>query len=262
MAIKEDLKCIYEELTHRLNHPYVHQYLSAPVIDGDKLLVYYLLFRENGKYQDIGEYVSSVMFAEVGLDTHEKMTIENLDEKKEVRSRQLIVLAGDFYSSLYYFSLSGQGDIQMVRWIAEAIQEFNIHKCHLFYPSNALDWEQKCAVLQQIESALVAKIAEKLGLSEWAPAISDYFLFKRLTIERNCFLHKNRDSSLLFHIIKNQPINRSLLLKALDEKIKAIRKRFLGYSAKKQMLSASFVKLLQYFTNKMNDFCQCMVEEG
>ncbi|WKB37126.1 heptaprenyl diphosphate synthase component 1 [Terrilactibacillus sp. S3-3] len=140
-----------------------------------------------------------------GLDTHEKMTIENLDEKKEIRSRQLVVLAGDFYSSLYYFSLSRQGDIQMVKWIAEAIQEFNVHKCHLFYPSDSLNWEQKYAALERIESALVTKIAAKLGFLEWVPALSDYFLFKRLTIERNCFLHKSGTFPYFFTFSKIKP---------------------------------------------------------
>lgn len=71
-------------------------------------------------------YALAASLVQMGLDTHEMVSVTNTaKEKKAVRSRQLKVLAGDYFSSGFYQLLSQAGQIQMVGQLSAAICEVN-----------------------------------------------------------------------------------------------------------------------------------------
>lgn len=71
-------------------------------------------------------YALAASLVQMGLDTHEMVSVSNdVKEKKAVRSRQLKVLAGDYFSSRFYHLLSQAGQIDMVRQLSAAICEVN-----------------------------------------------------------------------------------------------------------------------------------------
>lgn len=71
-------------------------------------------------------YVVVTSLVQVALDTHEMVSVSNeAKEKKTVRSRQLKVLAGDYFSSRFYYLLSHAGQVDMVRQLSAAICEVN-----------------------------------------------------------------------------------------------------------------------------------------
>lgn len=70
---------------------------------------------------------------QVGLDTHDLVPPTNADKgKSAARSRQLKVLAGDYFSSRYYHLLSQAGKIDVVAQLAGAICEVNRLKMNLY----------------------------------------------------------------------------------------------------------------------------------
>jgi heptaprenyl diphosphate synthase len=78
-------------------------------------------------------YALVVSLAQMGLDTHELVSETNEQkEKKEVRARQLRVLAGDYFSSRFYQLLAQAGQVELTRQVAAAICEVNRLKMNLY----------------------------------------------------------------------------------------------------------------------------------
>ncbi|GGL47067.1 heptaprenyl diphosphate synthase component 1 [Sporolactobacillus putidus] len=261
MTVREEIESIYANLRRDLSHPYVSKYLPIPEIDKDKLLVYYYLFQKrSGKRTEV--YVESLMVAEIGLSTHESMTTERLNGKKEIKKRQLTALSGDFYSALYYYYLSRKKDIEMVKWVAEAIQTFNVNKCLLFYPKHTLSWTQAVAALETIESALVAKIADRLGLKHWVPFLNAFFLGKKLVSEYELQAQNDSRSFLCNYLIESLTHDSVSFRERLEAEIKKTKARFFDSIRQAEENSGTLFELLPYLTEKMNAFCRLTVEEG
>ncbi|MDD9148655.1 heptaprenyl diphosphate synthase component 1 [Sporolactobacillus sp. CQH2019] len=262
MTVREEIENIYAKIRHDLSHPYVNKYLPFPEIDKDKLLVYYYLFQKRSEDGGTGVYVESLMAAEIGLSAHESMTTERLNGKNEIKIRQLTALSGDFYSALYYYYLSRKPDIEVVKWIAEAIQTFNVNKCLLFYPNHTLNWTQAVTALESIESALVAKIAAKLGFEDWVPSLNAFFLTKKLVYEYELQTNGGSHSFLCNYLIDSLPHASVPFRERLEEEIKHAKERFFDSIKKVEKNSGVLSRLLPYLTEKMNAFCRFTVEEG
>ncbi|MFT8316861.1 MAG: heptaprenyl diphosphate synthase component 1 [Sporolactobacillus sp.] len=183
MSVTEETEKIYNRLKKRINHPYVETVLQEPFVDRDKLTVYYLLFQMQRDRSQAAELAMDLMAAEIGLFTHEKMTNEVRENKEQIKHRQLVVLSGDYYSSLYYYSLAQHQELKMVRWVSEAIQRYNVSKCALFYSADPPEWPLALGHLLDLESALISYIATQLGLDNWASLLKELFFARRLHLE-------------------------------------------------------------------------------
>lgn len=78
-------------------------------------------------------YALATSLVQLALDTHELVSVSNdVKEKKAARSRQLKVLAGDYFSSRFYNLLSQAGQIEMIQQLSNAICEVNRLKMNLY----------------------------------------------------------------------------------------------------------------------------------
>ncbi|MEK8127405.1 heptaprenyl diphosphate synthase component 1 [Paenibacillus filicis] len=78
-------------------------------------------------------YTLVTSLVQLGLDTHDTVSITNDDkEMSAARSRQLKVLAGDYFSSRFYYLLAHAGQIELIRSISGAICEANRLKMNLY----------------------------------------------------------------------------------------------------------------------------------
>lgn len=98
-----------------------------------RLLYTFLNHREQhpGRLTEAGSLAAFLV--QLGLDTHDTIDIEDRQkEEKEMRSRQLKVLAGDYFSSLFYQLLAHSGQIRLVNSMSAAICEVNRLKVRLY----------------------------------------------------------------------------------------------------------------------------------
>lgn len=87
--------------------------------------------RERANVSELYSFVTSL--AQMGLDTHDMVTeMQEAEDAKTIRSRQLKVLAGDFFSSNFYHLLSQAGEVQVIRQLSTAISEINHMKMDLY----------------------------------------------------------------------------------------------------------------------------------
>ncbi|MNO24858.1 Heptaprenyl diphosphate synthase component 1 [compost metagenome] len=105
-----------------------------PFSDGRSHLLY--IFLSHGspagfKGEELFTLVTGLV--QMGLDTHESIDhVQDEPGGDPMRSRQLKVLAGDYFSSWFYHLLAKREQIEMVRILSTAIAEVNVMKASLY----------------------------------------------------------------------------------------------------------------------------------
>ncbi|WP_308639137.1 heptaprenyl diphosphate synthase component 1 [Paenibacillus silvisoli] len=78
-------------------------------------------------------YALVASLVQLGMDTHDLIDADSMRvQEREMRSRQLKVLAGDYYSSRFYQLLSQAGQVDMIRRISNGVCEVNRLKVNLY----------------------------------------------------------------------------------------------------------------------------------
>ncbi|MFD0694837.1 heptaprenyl diphosphate synthase component 1 [Paenibacillus sp. GCM10027628] len=97
-------------------------------------------------------YTLATSLVQLALDTHEMVNASNeVKEKKAARSRQLKVLAGDYFSSRFYHLLSQAGQIDMIKQLSGAICEVNRLKMNLYTKVKQLKMTAEDYIHQTVE---------------------------------------------------------------------------------------------------------------
>lgn len=197
-----------EKIERKTMHSYLEKHIPASKIDEDKLLLFYLMMEQlQWSEEKLDSYLVTIMLVHIALDTHETVTIENANGQI-MKKRQLTVLAGDYFSGLYYYILAGMDDIPMITALAAGIKEVNEHKIKL-YQKEIDQIDLLLNTLKTIESSIFCKIADFFGKSYWNEIASNILLFKRLIHERENFTQNG--NSIVFDILKNLVLQKNKL---------------------------------------------------
>nr|WP_028400483.1 heptaprenyl diphosphate synthase component 1 [Ectobacillus panaciterrae] len=180
----EDFNAVRNQLHARLQHPFLMRYIDTPVVDEEKLLLLYSILKSaNLHIEHIQHYALTIMLVQIALDTHEKVS-DKLDAEagESHKRRQLTVLAGDYYSGLYYYLLAENHDISLIRALAQGIKEINEQKIRLYQQSD----RSVAAVVRSveiIESSLLQKTCEFFNVPDWNAFSSVVLARKRIAGE-------------------------------------------------------------------------------
>jgi len=177
---------IKEKIEKHVFHPYLRQFIIPPVIDEDKLLILISIVDQlQISPHEKDTFVIAIMLMNVALDTHDKVSNTLMDEKS-MKVRQLTVLAGDYYSGLYYKHLAEIGDIQLIKMLSEGVKNVNEHKVSIYHkdPDN-LDTIMNG--IKTIEFSLIEKMTSYFGVTHWNDSTSNLLFIKRLLKEASQF---------------------------------------------------------------------------
>lgn len=105
-----------------------------PFSDGRGHLLYIFLNHSSSAKENAVEiYTLVTALVQLGLDTHESIDRTNdVQGGDPMRSRQLKVLAGDYFSSWFYHLLAKNDQIEMIGTLSKAIADFNVLKANLY----------------------------------------------------------------------------------------------------------------------------------
>ncbi|MDQ0213698.1 heptaprenyl diphosphate synthase [Oikeobacillus pervagus] len=187
-----------EKIQLKLNEPYLMQHIDSPMINEDRLL-YLLLPFSKGQIQSpkVEMNVTTAMLIQVALDTHEKVINSNESTQKQ----QLTVLAGDYFSGLYYQLLANGKDIQLIRYLAKAIKEVNEHKIAVYqYESHSI--EEIIESIRKVEASIIQKFYQYFHFETYSLLVTELLYLKRLFNERTLLLEKQ--PSQMFNAIHQQ----------------------------------------------------------
>lgn len=197
----QDIDKIKHLIRTKSNHTYLEKFIPEPIIDIDKILILYHIYNhisipESQKRQ----YITTIMLIQIALDTHELVPTQPETQKDETE-KQLSVLAGDYYSGLYYLLLSELEEIEMIQILATSIKQINEYKMKLYY-REVTSLEDLKFTIKKIESLLFSNVASYLNEPIIVPIIEEWLLINKMIIEKELILQESE--SPLFDFIMHR----------------------------------------------------------
>lgn len=236
---------VRDQLSQKLFHPYLLDNIKAPIIDEDKLLLLVSLLDGQGLSMDeIEKYSVTAMLLQIALDTHENVQNSSPGEGSGgMKKRQLTVLAGTYYSGLYYQQLAEANEIEMIKNLAAGVKEVNEHKISV-YRNDAEAIDKLMNSVKLIESSLLGRVAEYFHAHEWKELASNLLFIKRMIEEQKRFAHSG--SSVVFEGLKKLAFpknNLELAMLSFEQQkyLLSICERYIDYSI--SMIEAALKKL-------------------
>ncbi|WP_096188623.1 heptaprenyl diphosphate synthase component 1 [Evansella halocellulosilytica] len=185
----EELNQIIENFHTCVEHPFLEKFIGKPAVDEDQAFLLYEMLKEKD-FDDIyiEKCIITTALVQAALDTHDQISVKHIVNNTLQKERELTVLAGDYYSSLYYLLLAKVNDVSLIRVLAKSIQEVNESKMNIY--KNNDGYVKACLQdLHKIDSSLLQNIANMLQLPDWHMAVTHFFFLKRLIKERQQLLN-------------------------------------------------------------------------
>ncbi|WP_339227970.1 heptaprenyl diphosphate synthase component 1 [Oceanobacillus sp. FSL K6-2867] len=182
-----EIQQIRNLLEDKIHNEYLKRHIQKPIIHEGKLQILAELVFNCDSLTDIQteRYIITTMMVQIALDTHDLVPVGNKENesKEEKLSKQLNVLAGDYYSGLYYYLLSEIEDVELIHTLAIAIKNINECKMKLYY-KEIESFEVFMDVIKQIDSILLVRVAQYLYGNELNQVITEWLLTERLLFEK------------------------------------------------------------------------------
>lgn len=267
--LQSKLEYVRSKIEGKVSHPFLAQKIEAPLIDEDKLLllVSFLDYLDM-PLNKIELYAVPTMLLQIALDTHEKVT----NDMTDLQNRQLTILAGTYYSGLYYKILADYGEIEVIRLLAEGIETINDQKI-IVYQQEMDGIENLMESVKNIESSLYRKLTAHLHANTWGEVVSNLLFIKRLFEEKEQFVESN--SSVLFDALKKLAFpkqesqqkdlsneQKNYLLLICDKYINFAKELLMKAKSKLPLLNEAVDGRIDYFLNQHQPIAKSLVEEG
>ena len=165
---------------------FVQRYVEVPTIPLMRMQILFLFLLDSGvTTKKIKSYLVPTILMQMGLDCHDEVTLVPQSSNRGIRTRQLSVLAGDFYSSKYYFLLAELEDVALIRHLSRAVCEINEMKTRL-YTTKDMDIELSFSLQYKIDNSLYMSFVNQFGKdlsADWKGIIEKVIAVERLTGE-------------------------------------------------------------------------------
>lgn len=196
VALCNEIKTLIE---NEIEHSYLKKYIEKPLIDLDKIATLQFIFYDmEVSDQKKRHLMMTVMLVQIALDTHEQVTDEVVFDTAETQ-QQLSVLAGDYYSGLYYYILAKTGEVTLIRTLASAIKNINEQKMNLYHGNIGL-WEELLQTCRDVDSLLFTTVAQLYGLSPNKIALINRVLYTKW-LDKEMVRIQRQEFSYLQHYI-------------------------------------------------------------
>ena len=257
----EDLKTL---ITQRIEHTYLNKYIERPIIDEEKLTILSIIVNNTTLSEATKkQYIVTTMLVQIALDTHDLVPITHNETESEtgITSRQLTVLAGDYFSGLYYLLLAEIEDINMINILASAIKEINEYKMKLYY-KEVDSFNEYISLIKKIESLLIIHVAKFVNNSIIDEMAGNLIITSKLIQEkRNLATHVSSpilDNWLAYSTSSTYPS----ILNEIELIIQTNTGQMKVFLSQPTLRISVFKKSLQYMLNKLIYNNTSIAEEG
>lgn len=216
-----------------MEQQYLSLHIERPPIEEDKLRLLHVLL---AKQDDIEDSVVSVMLVQIALDTHDLIVQNTSEDPEERKKQQLTVLAGDFYSGLYYKRLADINNIPLTGVLADGISDITEQKMNFFYTT----FEEPTQFAQDFCELDFVLIKHLAYYTNWNDKEDHFFmknwLFYKRLLQESVALKENKPTlfrNLFERNVKDTDFE-SFLQKEINKRKKSIEE---SHSKMKQYVS-------------------------
>ena len=192
-----DRKEIEAKIKKHMSYQFMDQHIHAKELPEEKIWLLTELMNQLGlsaKTQE--EIIIPCVLVEVALDVHDTVSLYEESEEPSLTS-QLSVLAGDYYSGLYYSLLSQSGRVELIDALAKAIKQINELKMEL-YLTDYITIEASLECIKQMNAIIILTVLDYLQLGDYrqthGESIVNWLFYKK--IERDVY-KQNHDKTNL-----------------------------------------------------------------
>ncbi|MCZ8512937.1 heptaprenyl diphosphate synthase component 1 [Paenibacillus filicis] len=227
-----------------MEHDMIQKHTDLPVFPDFRTRLLYAFLNKHSELAGHSElYALVTSLVQLGLDTHDMVSVNNdRKEQRAARSRQLKVLAGDYFSSCFYQLLSHAGQIDLIGKLSGAICEANRLKMNLYLLMKQLKLtadeyiRQTVEVKSQVFLSFAALLEEKFR-GMWPELLQ---LFTRCEvllqeIERAESSQPYRDSWGYWHVLQSATKDERKLLHSEETDTVKLRSLWLKYKVTPQL---------------------------
>ncbi|GEN33701.1 MULTISPECIES: heptaprenyl diphosphate synthase component 1 [Aneurinibacillus] len=203
---QEEIEEVVRSIKQNAENRVLYQYIDNPPISQLRICLLYLFLRQRGvSGAALRDYIVTATLIQLALDSHERVSLNKEETSAGIRSRQLTVLAGDYFSSRYYYLLANLEDVRAIGQLARSIQEINEWKINLYCEN---DWtaEQYLQRKVDIESSLLrsfgnAYVGETMDV--WMRIFSQMILVEQLLAEYRTW-NIEQEAGRYFHLLSRE----------------------------------------------------------
>ncbi|WP_128102555.1 heptaprenyl diphosphate synthase component 1 [Paenibacillus sp. DCT19] len=111
----------------------IRQHTEIPPFPDSRARLLQVFVSRTDEKQHNEIYALATSLVQLAMDTHDRIdTLSGARKEQEMRSRQLNVLAGDYFSSRFYQLLAHADRIEMIGKLSGAVAEVNVGKMSLY----------------------------------------------------------------------------------------------------------------------------------
>ncbi|MEF2244953.1 MULTISPECIES: heptaprenyl diphosphate synthase component 1 [unclassified Paenibacillus] len=154
------------ELAYKyVNYDMIHTYTELPPLSEPRLRLLSAVLNESDHADNSELYALVTSLVQLGMDTHDRIDSSTTGRSElEMRSTQLKVLAGDYFSTRFYQLLAQQGQISMIASLSAAVCDVNRLKIDFYTKRkrNELTTEEYFSYRVKIKSQMFLQYGELL----------------------------------------------------------------------------------------------------
>jgi heptaprenyl diphosphate synthase len=229
-----------------LNYDMIQNHTELPNFPDARVHLLYIFLKDSGRnlagHEELYALVTSLV--QVGLDTHESIDVtEGNQGEAMMRSRQLKVLAGDYFSSRFYQLLALKGEIAVISLLSKAVSEVNVMKMRLYgkMKQTLLPSEEYLRLTVQLNMQLFLSftpLLEKSVQETWEKLLKEFTECETLVreMERCATPEVGRCGYVYWHLIESGNDEERKMLVSKKTDMKDWRKLILKHKVSEKLL--------------------------
>ena len=160
----------------------LEKFTEGPSVERTRLFFLLLPFFNKKNWSgEIEASAKTVSIVYAALHAHDNVIEDSLATKKQ----QLTVLAGDFYSGIYYQMLANLENVTLIQRLAKAVIRISEQKASLF-EERVLSLDEVGKTIEIIETELLSTFYKFYGFEEYLPISSLMLSYIRYAEELEC----------------------------------------------------------------------------
>ncbi|KZE65330.1 heptaprenyl diphosphate synthase [Paenibacillus jamilae] len=255
----------------------IQQHTEMPAFPDNRTRLLFVFLNRNAQGLHASEdelYALVTSLVQMGLDTHDMIdTLSGIRSPEEMRSRQLKVLAGDYFSSRFYQLLALAGRIEAISKLSDAVCEVNAGKMSLYWEMKnfRLDGAQYLSQMVRFKQELFLSFTSLIAEQDqevWKQLLNEFSLCDTLMEEweKRAEPDKSRFGYMFWHIYGNGDQHEQLQLSEGGAETEVWRKLVLKYKAEDAILDklrTAVTHIRQVLSDEQNtgiEEFECMLE--